>query len=433
MIAIFAAMMVAAGVANTPMRAWIVVGQSTCIGTDAAGGDASANAYGNKRLGGFYFWPYARMYRTPMVDLTHVNECEPRDYPYNCVAGVDPNYGGPIRGLLDRISASDGNSRMVMLIATPGTAYSPAFAPGGSHAVLTLRAVQIYSAMTDGRGIIEGIMMCHGEANYATAVATYKGYLEEWRSYIETYAQTYLAANRGRPLVMYLNHFSSCGLLGGGYACSSVGPLQAMTQLFQEQPDKFRLVGPTYAYTHIAAQPHMNVSGNKRRGEKNAEAFIWDVANPSSTWKPLYVTNAETVAASQVYRLTYHVPVPPLTNACPGQITDLAASQTGGWTSYEEQPAATYTQINTTSWHICTGSGVPHAACQNTSQVIVVPAVWTGSVVSRILYYATFPVLTNPGPTTGQRGCVADSDPFVSDGIATPNNAIHQGWTIPGG
>jgi hypothetical protein len=274
--------------------------------------------------------------------------------------------------------------------------------------------------------------MMQGEGDYATAKATYKTYLIDLRTRLETRAQTFLTANRGRTLVMYLNQFSSCGLLGGGYACSNVGSMQAMTELFQEQPDKFRMVGPTYAYTHAAAAPHMNVSGNKRRGEKNAEAFLWDQAN-ATKWLPLYATTAETVPATQVYRVTYSIPYPPLTNACPGQITDLAAAQTGGWTSYEEQPSTVYTQINTTSWSICTGSGVPHASCQNANQVIVVPAVWTGSVVSRRLYYATFPLLTTPGPTTGQRGCVADSDPFVADGIATPNNAIHQDWAFVGG
>lgn len=422
-----------AQVPGVPMRLWLFWGQSTITGADAPGPNVSANAYGNKRMAGYNWWPSTVLYLPQPEDLTDANSCEPRSAPYDCLPFPgSSNYGGPWRHALDQMSAFDGNTRTAGIAANSGINFAGYFGDGETFDNILRIAIMNYSAATNGQGMLEGVVMMQGESDYATAKNTYKTYLTDLRTRLETRAQTFLPANRGRTLVMYLNQFSSCGLLGGGYACSSVGSMQAMTELFQEQPDKFRMVGPTYAYPHAAMQPHMTVSGNKRRGAKNGEVFVWDQTHENK-WLPLYATNAESLPAYQVYRVTYSIPYPPLVNSCPGQITDTDPTYKGGWLTYEEQPAATYTHIHTTSWSICTGSGVPHAACQNASQVIIVPASWAGSVVSRVLYYATVPLLTTPGPTTGQRGCVADSDPFVADGIATPNNAIHQNWYFAGG
>lgn len=430
--------------------AFLIWGQSTCLGLDSgAPSGETTNAYGNKspleyhyaQIGGL-----TQLSAWPLHDTTDDMVCmQPLGgLLYSACSGSPGSYTGPRKQMQDYFTVATGKKSIVGITAVPGVPYDLYFDWSDAGNYQTYSTAPFFE-MVGARypsARVNAVFACHGEADYNKTAAVYAGYMADLKTEMNYHVQRRVANNAGYTMPIFASQYSSCSYLGACYGSTlSCGAIQGIVD--SANAGDVVYVGPTYQYTH-ASGPHMATADNKMRGAKYMEAYLYGQSwtgvrtNPSGAGKVEHVGDA--------YRLNYYVQYPPLV-----WDTTLVAAVPGGDYGFlymEETAGPTYTAKPITP-EICTGAGTPNAACQNANQVIITPAS-PPSGTAQYLFYGigcwynsgTSALFTDtqcvipfygggcvtPGPTTGQRGNLRDSDPATWNSTAMYNWAAIERW-----
>lgn len=175
----------------------------------------------------------------------------------------------------------------------------------------------------------------------------------------------------------------------------------AVAELYRENPADFVMAGPTYwcQFSQIN-DVHMTSLSYRRYGEKLG--VIWQTTYDTGDRKPCYRLGTPTRSTVTIDYPVY-VPVPPLVF----NTTLVSSIANSGFT---------YTGANITNVQIVDdGTG---------DNMGVIRLTLDAAVAGNLRYaYANGPTSGFIGPTSGARGNICDSDPFVTlyDGYAIPN------------
>lgn len=429
--------------------AFLIWGQSTCGGLDSgAPSGETSNAYGNKSPLEYHYIQVAALTQLsawPLHDTTDNMVCmQPLGGRlYSACSGSPGSYTGPRKQLQDYFSVATGKKSIVGITAVPGVPYDLYFDwsdSGNYQRYSTAPFFEMVGARYPSARV-QAVFTCHGEADYNKTAAVYAGYMADLKTDMNFEVKRRVANNVGYDMPIFASQYSSCSYVGACYASTlSCGAIQGIVDAANAGDVVF--VGTTYQYTH-ASGPHMSTASNKMRGAKYMEAYLW---GPSWTGVRTNASGAGKVErVGNAYRLNYHVQFPPLVF----DTTLVSAIGDNGFLYMEETAGPTYTTKQINAPEICTGAGTPNAACQNANQIIITPTVAPNlSAVSRGLYYGSGcwynagtnvlfndtqcispgSVCVTPGPTTGQRGNLRDSDPATWNATPMYNWAAIERW-----
>ena len=153
--------------------------------------------------------------------------------------------------------------------------------------------------------VVSAFTVVHGESNKYDSAATYKSYLEEWQSNLETDSK--LITGQTGSIPMFLCQLSST-------TNTYSNPRVAIGQLAaaEANPTKIYLVTPKYIFDYVETEQyivHITGSASRRLGEYYGKVMK-KVLIDGDTWKPL---SPSTISISaNVITVNFNVPVAPL-------------------------------------------------------------------------------------------------------------------------
>ncbi len=259
-----------------------------------------------------------------------------------------------------------------------------------------LTAVSRALSLAPGGVVVSGITMLHGERdlNIGTTLAQYEADLVQLQSDLQADIQALTA--QATPIPLYTYQMYNWTFFG-----VAVDPRIHLAQLkaADDHPGLIVMVGPSYnvGYNSGIFGVHLSNLGQEQLGEEFGKAFYaQSVAHTG--WIPLEPA-AATISGTTI-TATFRVPVAPLVLD-----TTLVTTPNGAADGFEIfDDSGSLPKINSVTVNPDGGS-----------VSIALSTPMTGTAASRRLRYAYTGVPGHaPGPTSGARGNLRDSDPMMS-------------------
>jgi len=199
-------------------------------------------------------------------------------------------------------------------------------------------------------------------------------------------------------------------------SATGVSPYQILSES-KLNPTKTLLVCPKYFLPYTAASIHLTNAGYRWLGEYYAKAYYQHVVK-GIQWTPLQISNVQRTGA--VITLTVSGNVGNLQFDTVNVTDPSGASNTKGFEYTDSAGGGVYARISS-------------VVLQGANQIVItLTADPSGNTNRQIAYAYTGTAGNNPGPTTGPRGNVKDSDPAVGKST-TPlfNWLVHDIQPVP--
>ena len=361
---------------------------------------------------------------------SNVQACNP--WPSVCIGSSNEP---PVINMQNHYHSLTGRSSYSANSARDGTAYGVHFQPGGRAFDYLNMQLSAFGSNADP-GYCAALYIIHGEADHIanTPSATYAGYIEQWRSNIESLCRQ-VTVQRGRTLVAYVDQVSSYTTATMGSDTTSTVDLGQYLAA-KTYPSTVKLIGPKYiAVSGYDACCHGNAGSYRYWGKMAAKAAVSN--EMTGVWDPVWPVAYARSGANVV--VTYNVPVPPLLlgTGCNGTGTTVTAPADGNY-------GFSYSTSAISSVALCTGVDTPIAGCfaPTTCTDVNTPVqgcARAGQSVAAVSYVLTTPGTgvaryasvgtagAAAGQTTGVRGMLCDSDPATADGYSLRNWGVQTG------
>ncbi len=259
---------------------------------------------------------------------------------------------------------------------------------------------------------VRSLLWVHGEADAFTAA--YDANLATMQANFE--ADTLALTGQPTNIPMFLCQTSGlCSYpVANGLLPTTILSPYLQLQAAINNPGKIVLTGPSYMCQYnTGPSPHMIAQGYRKQGGYFAKAFLKQVFQ-NEAWRPL--SPRKIVRDGLNIYVDFWVPVPPIRINVADVIQPTWAGSKYGFEYFDS--SATPPAISAVN------------VIGPTTLQIVLASVPTGSN-KQLRYAYTFTQNTQPGPTTGQRGNLCDSDTATSwYGDALPNWCVHFNQAI---
>lgn len=414
----------------------ITVGQSLAIGvsTSSTGvGQVGNNlmcASGRRGIDTLLYDVISPAAVTAASITTNIQACNP--WPSVCLGNFNEPPGVSMQNHYYTLT---GRSTYFANMARDGSSYVPWMQPGQRPFDYLNMQLAAYGSKTE-RGYCGALYVIHGEADHIanTASATYAAYMSALRDNVADLCNK-VTAQRGRPLVAYLDQVSSYTTASmGSDTTSTIDMGQYLAA--KTYPSTIKLVGPKYiAVSGYDACCHGNAGSYRYWGKMAAKAAVSN--EMTGVWDPVWPVAYARSGANVV--VTYNVPVPPLLlgTGCNGTGTTVTAPADGNY-------GFSYSTSAISSVALCTGVDTPIAGCfaPTTCTDVNTPVqgcARAGQSVAAVSYVLTTPGTgvaryasvgtagAAAGQTTGVRGMLCDSDPATADGYSLRNWGVQTG------
>lgn len=218
-------------------------------------------------------------------------------YPVN-IGGEDPSVA-----MANTLASLLGTHFVPAVVGQGGAAMSVIKKGGSGNAYAAgLYEMRVVNRLGANGCHVSAVVLTHGEADAAVAVATYQAQIASMQSDYQTDLLAITGQAGSIPLIVsQQNAFPS---IGGGVNNSA----QAQALAVLAAPSLILGGPPKYQYPYQGDRAHLTAAGYRLLGEKYAQALYRYLTLGS--WMPLIATGA--VRASNVVTVTFHVPFGPM-------------------------------------------------------------------------------------------------------------------------
>lgn len=355
----------------------VMSGQSLAMGGSTVAAISTAQTLDNRMVGG------------ATVDSTGALYVPP--YAWPLVPLVESGaYETPRSGLANMYATTTGNPLVVVSGARGGMAYSGIKKGTLPYSYLEVSLEAIGSHIVDS--YVLASTMTHGESDQSFSMtrAQYKAVLVEFQADVQAKARTTTPRTGDRVVPLYIDQLSSATKFTG-----ATDPTVVMGQweAARDNPGVVILACPKYFLPYVADGIHLTAAGSRTLG-----AYLGRAIAVGPGWRALQPVSA--VRTGDVIHVEFHVPAPPL-------VLDTVTVSDPGNYGFEVTGG---------------GSIVSVALGANGASVDIT----VSGAVTLLRYAYTGTVGAAAGPTTGQRGCLRDSDTATFEGVTLRNWAVHS-------
>lgn len=353
------------------------------------------------------------MFDDPNMDITQLYAGATALAPLTEVMSVaDGTTGGETHVAAFATSLNASSGRLFFSTGSPkgGAAYSVMLkgsANYGSNIGQAVIAKNIFTAR--GRtATIRALLNVHGENDDKGNNTSYDTNLATWQSDYETDLKA--ATGQSTAIPQIISQASSWT----SYAPRST-PLAAQLQLaaYLANPTKTILACPKYFLPYVDTA-HLTAAGYRWMGEYYAKAYYTAIVQ-AQTWLPLYPLSVNRSGATITAVMSRGGLVIDTTAVSDPSGTYASRTYTQGYTAATNSTVTNYQGFEfmddtaTSPSANVTGVSIGTTNISNDTLTITLSGTPTGAN-KRLRYAWTMTSGNNPGPTTGARGCLRDSD-----------------------
>ena len=376
---------------------WVVtIGQSLALGSLAT--PTSVTAVGSNL-----------MLDDPNQDMTSVSVGAAKLAPLITVAAVEP----PVLGFANSFSTV-ASGRVVFSTgsARSGTSYS-LMSQGTSAYLQNLNLAIAAWKMFQGKNqipVIRCLLCTHGEADdQGTANASYGANLATWQSNYETDLKSITGQSSAIPMI-YSQYHSWATIVPRTTPYTTLQQLAA----YIANPTKCLLACPKYFLPYVDSYAHLTGAGYQWLGEYYAKV-LYTTLILSQSWVPLYPLTVTRVGNTITAVMSKGGLVADTTLVSDPSGTYASRTFTQGYTAATNSTVTNFQGFEFMDDTVTAPSAsvvsytITTTNIANDTVVLVLSGAPTGAN-KRLRYAYTMTLSNAPGPTTGPRGNLRDSD-----------------------